>query len=176
MIHSGENPMAYQRFDCLTARSGDKKVSKALGSDGGVSLCLLGVPRDAAETEVQCHERTYFCFDVEGASYLLNKEFWEMMNTKEIDDRLVVKDVVMVNIEQFMRLENFFANDRLKLATVINSYIDYKNREELNSVFPFNKFLFQEARKKGYNLKRTKWFDEIYKDLVTMDSHYKLSE
>ena len=67
MIHSGENPMAYQRFDCLTARSGDKKVSKALGSDGGVSLCLLGVPRDAAETEVQCHERTYFCFDVEGA-------------------------------------------------------------------------------------------------------------
>ena len=116
------------------------------------------------------------CFDVEGASYLLNKEFWEMMNTKEIDDRLVVKDVVMVNIEQFMRLENFFANDRLKLATVINSYIDYKNREELNSVFPFNKFLFQEARKKGYNLKRTKWFDEIYKDLVTMDSHYKLSE
>lgn len=57
----------------------------------------------------------------------------------------------MVSIEQFMRLESFFANDRLKLVAVINSYLDYKNREELNSVFPFNKFLFLEARKKGYN-------------------------
>ncbi len=67
MIHSGENPLAYQRFDCLTARSEDRKVSKALGSDGGVSLCILGVPRAEAETEVTAHERGYGCFDVEGA-------------------------------------------------------------------------------------------------------------
>ena len=67
MIHSGENPLVYQRFDCLVARSEDKKVSKALGSDGGVSLCILGVPREAAETEVTAHERGYGCFDVEGA-------------------------------------------------------------------------------------------------------------
>ena len=67
MIHSGENPMAYQRFDFLTARSEDKKVSRALGSDGGVSLCILGVPGDEAETVVECHERMYNCFDVEGA-------------------------------------------------------------------------------------------------------------
>lgn len=67
MIHSGENPQAYQRFDCLTARTDDSRVSKALGSDGGVSLCLLGVPREAAETVTVCHDRTYYCFDVEGA-------------------------------------------------------------------------------------------------------------
>ena len=67
MIHCGENPFAYQRFDCLTARSEDPKVSKALGSDGGVSLCILGVPRERAETEVTCHEKSYGCFDVEGA-------------------------------------------------------------------------------------------------------------
>ncbi len=67
MIHSGENPLAYQRFDCLTARTEDSRIAKALGSDGGVSLCLLGVPKEAAETEVTCHERTYACFDVEGA-------------------------------------------------------------------------------------------------------------
>ena len=67
MIHSGENPLAYQRFDCLTARTEDSRVSKALGSDGGVSLCILGVPREAAETVTVCHGRTYYCFDVEGA-------------------------------------------------------------------------------------------------------------
>lgn len=64
-----------------------------------------------------------------------------------------------------MRLENFFANDKLKLATLINAYIDYKKMSELNQVFPFNKFLFQEARKQGYNLKKTKWFDDICQQL-----------
>ena len=67
MIHSGENPLAFHRFSCLTARSKDSRVSKALGSDGGVSLCILGVPREEAETTVTCHEKTYACFDVEGA-------------------------------------------------------------------------------------------------------------
>lgn len=68
-----------------------------------------------------------------------------------------------------MRLENFFADDKLRLATLINSYIDYKNQKDLNQVFPFNKFLFQEATKKGYELKKTKWFDEIYQNLIALD-------
>ena len=105
------------------------------------------------------------CFDIEGPSYLLNKEFKRLMNNIPITTDIVVKDVVMVNIEQLMRLENFFANDKLKLATLINAYIDYKKMSELNQVFPFNKFLFQEARKKGYKLKKTKWFDDICQQL-----------
>lgn len=105
------------------------------------------------------------CFDVEGPSYLLNKEFKRLMDNMSVSAELVVKDVVMINIEQLMRLENFFANDKLKLATLINAYIEYKKLFELNQVFPFNKFLFQEARKKGYDLKKTKWFDEICQHL-----------
>ena len=75
----------------------------------------------------------------------------------------------MINIAQLMRLENFFADDKLRLATLINSYIDYKNQGELNQVFPFNKFLFQEVRKKGYEGKKTRWFDEVYQNLVALD-------
>ena len=67
MIHCGENPFAYQRFDCLTARSADSRLSKAMGSDGGVSLCIPGVPKEAAETVVTAHESSYFCFEAEGA-------------------------------------------------------------------------------------------------------------
>ena len=106
------------------------------------------------------------CFDVEGPSYLLNKEFRKLMNDAMVQDDLIIKDVVMVNIEQLMRLENFFANDTLNLGTLINAYIDYKNQSILNQVFPFNKFLFQEARKKGYELRKTKWFDEVCQELV----------
>lgn len=69
-----------------------------------------------------------------------------------------------------MRLENFFADSKLDLAFLINSYIDYKEQAELNKVFPFNKYLFQEARKKGYELKKTRWFDEVYENMKRLDN------
>lgn len=109
------------------------------------------------------------CFDVEGPSYLLNKEFRKFVGNISVPKGVIVKDVVMINIEQLMKLENFFADDKLKLASLINAYIDYKKSSELNQVFPFNKFLFQEALKKGYEMKKTKWFDEVYHNLIIMD-------
>lgn len=113
------------------------------------------------------------CFDVEGPNYLLNKEFRRDLEGRNVSTDYEVKDLVMVNIEQLMRLENFFADDKLDLAYLINSYIDYKEQAELNKVFPFNKFLFQEAKLKGYELKKTRWFDEVYENLKRMDKEEK---
>jgi len=109
------------------------------------------------------------CFDVEGPSYLLNKEFQRIIAEKKVTADYEVKDVVMVNIEQLMGLENFFANEKLNLANLINSYIEYKEEFELNQVFPFNKYIFQESRKVGYELKKTRWFDEVFENLTIMD-------
>ena len=109
------------------------------------------------------------CFDVEGPNYLLNKEFQRIIGEKKVSADYEVKDVVMVNIEQLMRLENFFAAEKLDLAYLINSYIEYKEEFELNQVFPFNKYIFQEARKVGYELKKTRWFDEVFENLKIMD-------
>ena len=75
----------------------------------------------------------------------------------------------MVNIEQLMRLENFFADENLDLAYLINSYIEYKEEFELNQVFPFNKYIFREARKAGYESKKTRWFDKVLEDLKMLD-------
>lgn len=112
-------------------------------------------------------------FDIEGVNWYLNNRFKEIVSTKIIPYSYIVKDLVMINIEQLMRLEDFFADDKLKLANLINSYIDYKSQAELNQVFPFNKFLFKKARKKGYEMRKTKWFDEIYQNLVVMDKKRK---
>lgn len=109
------------------------------------------------------------CFDVEGPSYLLNKEFQRIISEKKVTADYEVKDVVMVNIEQLMRLENFFAAEKLDLAYLINSYIEYKEEFELNQVFPFNKYIFQEARKVGYELKKTRWFDEVFENLEMLN-------
>ena len=109
------------------------------------------------------------CFDVEGPNYLLNKEFQRIISEKRVTADYEVKDVVMVNIEQLMRPENFFADENLDLAYLINSYIEYKEEFELNQVFPFNKYIFHEARKIGYELKKTRWFDEVFEHLEIMD-------
>lgn len=109
------------------------------------------------------------CFDIEGPSYLLNNEFEKMVDNVSCSADFVVKDVVMINIESLMMLEDFFENDKLMLASIINSYIDFKSREDIYQVFPFNKFLFHEAKKKGFLLKKTKWFDEVYQNLIALD-------
>ena len=45
----------------------------------------------------------------------------------------------------------------------------YKEEFELNQVLSFNKYIFQEARKVGYELKKTRWFDEVFENLKIMD-------
>ena len=114
------------------------------------------------------------CFDVEGPNYLLNKEFRGILDEKGVSADYEVKDVVMANIEQLMRLENFFADEKLDLACLINNYIEYKDEAELNQVFPFNKYIFQEARKVGYEMKKTRWFDEVFENLKVMDKKGQL--
>lgn len=114
-----------------------------------------------------------YCFDMEGPNYLLNKEFKQNMDGRNLSVDYEVKDLVMVNIEQLMCLENFFADGKLDLAYLINSYIDYKEQAELNQVFPFNKFLFQEARKIGYEMKKTRWFDEVYEKMKDLEKEEK---
>lgn len=66
-------------------------------------------------------------------------------------------------------VSSFFAAEKLDLAYLINSYIEYKEEFELNQVLPFNKYIFQEARKVGYELKKTRWFDEVFENLKIMD-------
>ena len=137
-----------------------------------LSMILSDVDKDAPQgIKYVFPILVYFddSFDSEGVNWHLNNRFKEIISQSTFSPNYVVKDLIMINIAQLMRLENFFADDKLRLATLINSYIDYKNQKDLNQVFPFNKFLFQEATKKGYELKKTKWFDEIYQNLIALD-------
>lgn len=161
----------------------DKYVQNSRGKAKGVTQ-LANVITDKVNVILEEVDKTapkgvvfiypvivYFddCFDVEGPNYLLNKEFCRILEEKGVSADYEVKDVVMVNIEQLMRLENFLADEKLDLAYLINSYIEYKDEAELNQVFPFNKFIFQEARRVGYEMKKTRWFDEVFENLKALD-------
>ena len=67
MVHSGENPCAYWRFEALLARTEDSRLEKAEGTVGGASVCILGVPREKAESVIHTNERDAYAFDAEGA-------------------------------------------------------------------------------------------------------------
>ena len=60
---------------------------------------------------------------------MLNKEFQRIIGEKKVSADYEVKDVVM-------RLENFFAAEKLDLAYLINSYIEYKPELGI-SIIPF---------------------------------------
>ena len=55
------------------------------------------------------------------------------------------------------------------LQTYLIPSSGYKEEFELNQVLPFNKYISQEARKVGYELKKTRWFDEVFENLKIMD-------
>ena len=110
-------------------------------------------------------------FDIEGINYYLNEEFKKCLNC--VDDRFQVKDLVMINLNLLMKLENSFINGKIEFDKVLNEYLAFKDsKEQLNTV-PFNKYLFQYARRKGFDMKFTGTFKETFDELLRMEQEMK---
>ena len=67
-----------------------------------------------------------------------------------------------IKLQKYNEITNF-------LQTFLIPSSGYKEEFELNQVLPFSKYIFQEARKVGYELKKTRWFDEVFENLKIMD-------
>ena len=67
-----------------------------------------------------------------------------------------------IKLQKYNEITNF-------LQTFLIPSSGYKEEFELNQVLPFNKYIFQEVRKVGYELKKTRWFDEVFENLKIMD-------
>lgn len=106
-------------------------------------------------------------FDIEGINYYLNGEFKRCFSWS--DDRFQVKDLVMVNLNLLMKLENLFVNGKVDFDKVVNEYLSYKNSKEILNTVPFNKYLFQYARRKGFDVKFTGTFKKTFDELLRME-------
>lgn len=51
----------------------------------------------------------------------------------------------------------------------MNEFLAYKESKEQLKTVPFNKYLFQYARKKGFYMKFTKTFKETFDELLEME-------
>lgn len=113
-------------------------------------------------------------FDIEGINYYLNGEFKKCINGG--DDRFQVKDLVMVNLNLLMKLENYFVNGKVDLDKVLNEYLAYKESKEQLKTVPFNKYLFQYARRKGFDVKFTGTFKDTFNELLRMEREAMIAE
>lgn len=113
-------------------------------------------------------------FDIEGINYYLNGEFRKVIGS--VDDRFQVKDLVMVNLNLLMKLENYFRNGKIDLDKVVNEYLAFKESKDILNTVPFNKFLFQYARGKGFDMKFTQTFKDTFNELLRMEREAMIAE
>lgn len=106
-------------------------------------------------------------FDIEGINYYLNGEFRRVIGF--VDERFQVKDLVMVNLNLLMKLENYFRNGKIDFDKVVNEYLAFKESKETLHTVPFNKYLFQYARGKGFDMKFTQTFKDTFNELLRME-------
>ena len=104
--------------------------------------------------------------DIEGFNYYLNNRFFEILKKRNIRTDIIVKDLVMVNINTLIMFEKAFADKKIKLDVLINDFISYKGSKEQYGVVPFNKYLFQKAKSKGYFYKISNLANEFIKDMA----------
>lgn len=113
-------------------------------------------------------------FDIEGINYYLNGEFRKVIGS--VDDRFQVKDLVMVNLNLLMKLENYFRNGKVELDKVVNEYLAFKESKETLHTVPFNKYLFQYARGKGFDMKFTQTFKDTFNELLRIEREAMIDE
>ena len=88
-------------------------------------------------------------FDIEGFNYYLNTRFREIISNREIPDYIIVKDLIMINIDALILFEKAFIDKTIKFDVLINEFLSFKESKEQYRVVPFNKYLFQKAKQKG---------------------------
>lgn len=112
-------------------------------------------------------------FEVEGVNYLLKERFEMLLNENVIKDRYLIKSIILVNLDTLISLQDLFHSRTLKLSSCINEYLDYTNskRNQLNQIYPFDKFLMEQAFQKGYKNLAPNEFKSMIEGLVKLDKN-----
>lgn len=107
--------------------------------------------------------------DIEGFNYYLNNRFREILSHKKINSNIVVKDLVMVNVDTLIMFEKAFTDKKVNFDVLLNEYIAYKESKEQNRVVPFNKYLFQKCKQKGYFYKASYIVRDVIDEMIARE-------
>lgn len=162
-------------FDIIIDKVNEKFVANEKGKPKGVSQLanvivnkldkIKAIENDENLTVFPVLVYTDSSFDEEGINYHLNNKFREALSKANIAQRIKVKDLVMVNLDSLFMFEKAFVDGKLKFDVLLNNFISYKDSKPEYNVVPFNKFLFQTGKKKGYFFKTPYLVKDILEEL-----------
>ena len=82
----------------------------------------------------------------------------------------------MVNLDTLFMFDRAFRDHKLKFDVLINDFLSYKTSKIEHGAVPFNKFLFQRGKAKGYFYKSSGIVRETMEELSAYEREYKSKE
>lgn len=93
-----------------------------------------------------------FSFNLGGINFLLNKEFRAQLEEKKIYNQRNIKNLVLIDLDTFIKFQDLFRNKTLKINNCLNDYYEYiRNYKDIfNRISTFNMFIHNKTRKLEY--------------------------
>lgn len=107
-----------------------------------------------------------FSFNLGGINFILNKEFRKQIEESNLSNRANIKDLVLIDLDSFIKFQDLFRDKTLKLNNCLNGYYDYvRNYKDIfNRISTFNMFIHNKTRKIKYDSPKM-LFEEVTKML-----------
>lgn len=67
---------------------------------------------------------TDFSFNTAGVNYMLNKEFREVLEAQKIEFRTKIKNLILIDLDDFIKYQDLFRNKKIKLNNLFNGYLE----------------------------------------------------
>jgi hypothetical protein len=97
---------------------------------------------------------TDFSFNTAGVNYMLNKEFREYLENQEIELRNKIKNLIMIDLDDFIKYQDLYRTKKIKLNNLFNGFLDYVKgyRYFPNKFTPFEIYIDNRTNKEKSEL------------------------
>lgn len=67
---------------------------------------------------------TDYSFNTAGVNFLLNKEFQETLENREIQNLKAIKNLILIDLDDFIKYQDQFRNKTIKINNILNGYLE----------------------------------------------------
>ncbi|MCJ7446059.1 MAG: hypothetical protein MUO72_00010 [Bacteroidales bacterium] len=96
---------------------------------------------------------TDFSFNLSGINHFLKTEFSKILDNKKLNNRHLIKDLILIDLDTFIKFQDLFRDKRLRLNDSLNDFYNLTNNKNkpYDTVIPFNMFIHNKTLKIDYD-------------------------
>ena len=144
-----------------------KMISNQEGSQKGITQLFNSISKikNGEYTEVDDYPQlkdcifypiivfTDFSFNLPGVNYFLNKEFREMVEGSELNDKGNIQDLTLIDLDTFLKFQDLFREKKIKINNTLNEYHQYtkKGLNIFNKIGTYNIYIHNKTMKMRYD-------------------------